>query len=157
MEIGAILFILGLLALVAAYVVRPLLQQRGMVVTEEDVEFSSLLAQRDRVLDALAELDMDRAMNKIDAEDYQQRRAELMKEGAGLLRRIDELGADQRTSSEGPVEDLESSIEAEVMKLRQRSSPDQSIKYCPSCGAEALTEDKFCTQCGEPLAEASLP
>ncbi|MFP3852674.1 MAG: zinc ribbon domain-containing protein [Anaerolineales bacterium] len=157
MEIGAILFILGLLALVAAYVARPLLKQRGMVVTEEDVEFSSLLAQRDRVLDALAELDMDRAMNKIDAHDYQRRRAELVKEGAELLRRIDELGAGHQAPSEGSAEDLESAIEAEVLKLRQRSSPDQSTKYCPACGAEALTEDKFCTQCGEPLAEASLP
>ncbi len=153
MDIGAVLFILGLLGLVAAYVGRPLLEQRGLKVTEEDREFSSLLARRDRVLDALEELDMDRHMKKIDSDDYQRRRAELVSEGAEVLRQLDQLNANLEISTEGESADVEGRIEQQVIRLRQQKEKQPSTTYCPACGAEALASDRFCTQCGEPLVE----
>lgn len=153
MDIGAVLFILGLLGLVAAFLGRPLVEQRGLQVTEEDKEFSSLLAQRDRVLSALEELEMDRAMSKIDQDDFDRRRSELVHEGAEVLRQLDQLNADLETPEAEAGADFDSRIEDQVIRLRQQKSNESSTKYCPACGAEALVSDRFCTQCGEPLAE----
>jgi hypothetical protein len=154
MEIGAVLFILGLLALVAAFVGRPLLEQRGLSVSEEDIEFSSLLAQRDRILDALEELDMDQAMNKVDPEDYQERRAQLVSQGAEVLRQLDAMSPGEERVRRESAESIEGSIEAEVIRLRKSRTKQTETQYCPACGSEALLEDRFCTQCGEPLVES---
>lgn len=161
MDIGAILFILGLLGLVAAFVGRPLLEQKGLRVTREDVEFSSLLAQRDHILDALEELDMDRTMKKVDADDYERRRAELMREGAEVLRQLDALN-DELDLTQPADDSIEQAIEQQVEALRQarRENQDEQAaapestksKYCPACGAAIDATDRFCTHCGEPLA-----
>jgi hypothetical protein len=157
MDIGALLFILGLLGLVAAFIGRPLLEQRGLAVTEEDVEFSSLLAQRDRILDSLEELDMDRSMNKVSQNDYQRRRAELVERGAEVLRQLDNLEQQLEWLEDEGRQQFEDTIEEQVKRLRQSRSKHEDVQYCPACGAKALPSDRFCTQCGEPIHEGAGP
>lgn len=95
MDIGSILLILALSVLVALYVGRPLLEREDRQETrhldEKDHERSALLAERDRVLDALEELDFDYALGKIPAEDYPSQRSRLVQYGAEVLRRLDAL------------------------------------------------------------------
>jgi hypothetical protein len=159
MDIGAILFILGLLGLVVAFVGRPLLEREGQKVTREDVEFSSLLAQRDHILDALEELDMDRTMKKVEPEAYDRRRAELMREGADVLRQLDSLNAELATPepAEGSIDEA---IEEQIQRLRQdqqsehgQRTTESKVSYCPACGAKTKAADRFCTNCGESLVE----
>ncbi len=154
MDIGSILAALALLAIVSAYLVRPLLERRGQSVSQEDHQVSVLLAERDRVLNSLLDLDMDRAMGKILSEDYKRQREDLVEEGARILRRLDELDAAVGASTPGQ-EDLsvDAQIEAEVAALRQDRGGAAESQYCPSCGTEVHAGDRFCTQCGEPLAE----
>jgi len=152
MDIGSILAGLALLALVAAFVGRPLFERSGTRVADQDRQLSSLLAERDRVLTSLQDLDMDRAMNKILEEDYQAQRTELLAEGAGILRQIDALqpaDVDQEAAT-----DLEREIEREVARLRSAESPVET-NFCPACGAEVSPADHYCMQCGEPLMEGA--
>lgn len=152
MDIGSILAGLALLALVAAFVGRPLFERSGTRVAEQDRQLSSLLAERDRVLSSLQDLDMDRAMNKILEDDYQAQRAELLTEGAAILREIDSLqppDVDEDDKSE-----LEREIEREVARLRSAEASDEA-RFCPACGAEVSPGDRYCMQCGEPLMEGA--
>src|SRR6266508_4180069 len=99
--IGSLFLILALAVLVALFVGRPLLlfaaqktpNETQKAKQEREHVMSSLLAERDRILNSLQELDFDYALGKIPQEEYPQQRAVLLKNGAGVLRRLDELSA----------------------------------------------------------------
>lgn len=87
MQIIAILIGLVLLAAIAFYVSRPIVQQRrgGADATV----MASLEAQRDAVYSQIRELDMDHATGKMNDEDYHQARTDLVAQAAALLKQID--------------------------------------------------------------------
>jgi hypothetical protein len=89
MDIGSILLILALLILVAVFVFRPVLERKSVLVSEEDQSESALLAERDRILDAIQELDFDHTMGKIPPDDYPGQRTQLLQRGADVLRQLD--------------------------------------------------------------------
>lgn len=101
MDLGSIFLILALAMLVGMFVGRPFfataaLQRKSAAIqaqsaAERDHELSSLMAERDRVLNALQDLDFDHSLGKIPEEDYPGQRSMLLQRGADVLRRIDEL------------------------------------------------------------------
>jgi hypothetical protein len=91
MQLTAILVSLALLILVAVYLYAPFIQKRARRVTEEEHELSALLAERDRVINSLQELDFDYKLGKIPEEDYPAQRASLLQSGADILRKIDTI------------------------------------------------------------------
>jgi hypothetical protein len=151
MDLGSILGILALAILTAAFIGRPFFDRAGVKVTQEDRRLSALQAERDRVLAAIEELDMDFAMGKVPEQDYHSRRAALVRDGAQALRAIDELmdKDDVRVESS----DLDAQIEAEVARLRAlRSKVDE--ERCPSCGGDIHKGDRYCIHCGAALSAA---
>ena len=99
MDIAALFFTLAILVLVAMYLYAPLARRYARAVTEEELEFSALMAERDRVINALQELDFDFKLGKIPSEDYPTQRANLLQKGADILKKIDELTAEERSGS----------------------------------------------------------
>ena len=116
MEIGAILLVLALLVGAGFFVLTPFLEpRRSMSLSASDQELSTLMAERDRLINALQDLDFDYKLGKIPAEAYPGQREELLKRGADVLRRIDALS--------GPLEgdtdrEAEARIEAVVAARR---------------------------------------
>src|SRR5688500_19347258 len=94
MDINALFFTLAILVLVGMYLYTPLVGGRARHVTEEEHELSALLAERDRVLNSLQELDFDFKLGKIPSEDYPVQRANLLQKGADILKKLDELTPD---------------------------------------------------------------
>jgi hypothetical protein len=156
MDIGAILLAMALLILVASYLARPLTERRLGAATEEHSEISSLLAEQERILALIDELEMDRAMKKISASDYQSQRSAWIEEGAGVLRRLDELGLKPAAVAEGPTSALESRLEAEIATLRDDLKERDRVRFCPTCGHEIIPGDRFCTECGASLEEIAI-
>jgi hypothetical protein len=148
MDIVSLLIILALALMAGAYIANPLLSQSRIAIEPGDRGISSLQAERDRALTALEELDMDHAMGKIGGEDYQDRRMELLAQGAGALRALDELYAEEAGSSS--AEDLDAALEAAVARLRATARHPVATN-CPRCGEEIKERDVFCARCGEPL------
>ncbi|NLG96154.1 MAG: zinc ribbon domain-containing protein [Chloroflexi bacterium] len=178
--IGSLFLILALALLVALFVARPFLF-RGAQTGKEDVQHareqdhlrSSLLAERDRVLTALQELDFDYSMGKIPEEDYPEQRAELMTRGAAVLRRLDELQPE--SAQHDPVEArIEAAVAArradaavnaaagttaataedeleELIASRKRARQEKAAGFCPGCGRPVQKSDKFCARCGRAL------
>lgn len=164
MEIGAILFSLAMILLVAAYVLKPLAGTERGGYSSPGRRLSALQAERDRVLDSIQEIDMDHAMGKVPEEDYQRQRQVLALEGAEILRKIDELQRIGKRTIEPGAEPNgktpEMELEAAVAQLRGKPLPanSQTIESdsrgaCPECGEGIFHGDRFCANCGVTLEE----
>jgi len=173
MDINALFFTLAILVFVGMYLYTPLVEGRARRVTEEEHELSTLMAEQDRVLNALQELDFDFKLGKIPGEDYPLQRASLLQKGADILRKLDDLTPDntqketetiiEQTIAERRAnkirfegasnakrglsdDDLESMIAA-----RHRTRKEKSAGFCPKCGKPVLVSDRFCPACGKAL------
>ncbi|MGB9521791.1 MAG: hypothetical protein ACPL6F_03445, partial [Anaerolineales bacterium] len=78
MDIGSIFLLLGLFILVVLYITRPFLLRRALLVTKDEQTLSALLAEKERLLSALQELDFDYTLGKIPPTDYPEQRQLLL-------------------------------------------------------------------------------
>ena len=167
MELTAIFFSLAVLILVGMYLYAPFIERRARRVTEEEHELSALMAERDRVINSLQELDFDFKLGKIPEEDYPIQRSTLLQKGADILRKIDTLApsstqVDTETRIEQAIaarradasvaksqvsdDDLES-----LISTRRKGRKDKSVGFCPRCGKPIMATDRFCPSCGKSL------
>jgi hypothetical protein len=170
MESTSIFFLLALTVVVGLFIARPFLEKRRVFKNfNEDHERSALLAERDRLITALQELDFDNTLGKIPAEDYPIQRAAMLQRGAEILRaldayepiktkkdaeaRMEEAIARKRaesaaaTAAPAPAgDDVESLVAA-----RRAARTEKSAGFCPKCGQAVLKSDKFCPKCGKSL------
>jgi len=95
MELGSLFLILALLVLVVLFISRPFLIRKGYpgngLIVQVDHERSNLLAERDRILAAIQELDFDFILGKVLEETYTPQRSRLLMRGAEVLRRLDSI------------------------------------------------------------------
>lgn len=164
MDVGSILLLFALLVLVAGFVLRPLQELSSQAVGEKEREYSVLLAERDRLLEALAELDFDKDLGKIPEDIYALQRENLLKRGAGVLRTLDDFHIPDPGE---PADELDEKIaarraliaetaggdpiEAAIAARKAGRSIQSGTKFCPACGAGITPGDKFCVDCGAPL------
>lgn len=167
MDIGAIFLTLAILTIVAMYLVQPFMERRSKIVSVEELEHSHLLAQRDRYINALKELDFDHEMGKIPEEDYSPQRADLLKKGSEALRQLDEYEGAKGSSAEDRLEAVIAARRADststpaasistddddlesLIASRRSQRKAKSGGFCPNCGHPILANDKFCTNCGK--------
>jgi hypothetical protein len=178
MDIGSIFLILGLLVIVAVFISRPFFEPKSSEESQVGHEQSSLLAERDRVLNTLQELDFDNALGKIPEADYPVQRAALVQQGAQILRLLDAYEA------EAPAQAAEARLEAAIAVRRLETAPqpagtngaairlvaaspddnlevlianrrrarsEKSSGFCPQCGKPIQESDRFCPKCGAPI------
>jgi hypothetical protein len=172
MEIGSIFLIVALLLVVGLFISRPFFEgQKERLVSasdQADHERSALLAERDRVLTTLSELDFDYTLGKIPEEDYPPQRATLLHKGADLLRQLDALqpeldggdtesrleaaiAARRMAASPGPTAALLAAQEDEfevMLANRRRVRQEKAAGFCPQCGQPMQKSDRFCPKCG---------
>jgi len=169
MQIAAILLTLGVIILVGLFLYAPFLERSGRRVTEEEHELSSLLAERDRAVNSLQELDFDFKLGKIPEGEYPAQRAELLQKGADILRKIDSFSANadsaqdtesrlekavaaRRADGSTKVEELTDDDLESLIINRRKTRTDKSAGFCPNCGKPIMATDKFCPSCGNTLA-----
>lgn len=168
MELGSIFLVLAVLVIVGMYLYAPFMIRSRKLSTNEMHEISALKAERDRVINALQELDFDFKLGKIPEEDYPEQRAELLKKGSEILRKLDELepilssakdaeariekaaAAGRADSSSAGAEVNDEDIEA-MIAARRKQHKSKSAGFCPSCGKPVLATDNFCPSCGKSL------
>ncbi len=172
MEIGAILLVLALALLVALFIAQPFLERRVVkLVSAEDQQLSSLLAERDRLITALQELDFDHTLGKIPTEDYPAMRVELLQHAAAVLRQLDEAAPTGKTGDAADrveaavaarradaaiakkalgAEDEDDEIEARIA-ARRATRKEKTAGFCSKCGKPLMKSDKFCPSCGKPI------
>jgi len=176
MELTAIFFSLAVLILVGMFLYAPFTQQHARRLTEEEHELSALMAERDRVINSLQELDFDFNLGKIPEEDYPTQRASLLQKGADILRKIDSLAlptssgraaGDDGQDAEARLEKAIAARRADgsaaktglsddelesLISSRRKGRKDRSAGFCPKCGKPVMVTDRFCPSCGKSLS-----
>jgi hypothetical protein len=174
MDLGSFFAIGALAVLVAMFVSRPFFgktQNQKLVsdrVEEQALEHerSALLAEHDRVLTALQELEFDYALGKIPEEDYPSQRAILLQIGASTLRKLDAIQPPSgRETAEARIEAAIASRRADgnrhpangdddlehLIAGRRRERQGKSAGFCSRCGSPLQSSDHFCPKCGIPV------
>lgn len=172
MDIGSIFLILSILLLVSLFISQPLIRKEAILVSDDEQEYSKLLADRDRILNTLQDLDFDYLLGKIPEERYPSERAELLQKGAIILRKMDKFqdkrlqdgvnmdlvenltGRDNEIlTSQAPVT-TDDQLEALIAK-RVRDREEKSNGFCPQCGHAVQKSDHFCPRCGYSLKSSN--
>src|SRR5512143_204420 len=103
MDLGAVLLLFALLLIVGLYLAGPLVGGSRPGLTGKSLEISALMAERDRVIAALQELDFDYKLGKVPPEDYPVQRSSLVEQGADVLRKLDAaMPATRSTAGRSP-------------------------------------------------------
>ena len=179
MDLGSIFLILGLLLLVALFIAKPLIEHKAIAVSQEEHQLSSLMAERDRILNALQELDFDFTLGKIPEADYPAQRAALLQQGAQILRELDahrqavpasdaevrlemaiaarraDAARAQLSPNGGSNRSIhqapDDGLEA-LIASRRRQRSEKAAGFCPQCGKPVQKSDRFCPNCGATVA-----
>lgn len=183
MDFGSILLLLALCILVTLFIARPLLERQGSGLSQVEHDRSHWLAERDRALSALQELDFDYTLGKIPEEDYPTTRAWLVQNGVETLRKLDELQPSEAAGSS--ADRIEAAIASRRLKqtaavgeaapvsvngYNRISTPDDALEtriaerrrqrngkaagFCHKCGGAIQKTDQFCPKCGAKLTTA---
>ncbi|MBI4295210.1 MAG: zinc ribbon domain-containing protein [Chloroflexi bacterium] len=159
--LGSILLVLAVL-LVVTY---PILRPKPVPEAADDSGQRDLIARRDTLYSALAELQMDYEMGNLSPADHKQLEERYKEKAMSVLREMDIVAeeGDLDTAIERQVarlrrsrrgaphkreEDAEQDIEQEVLRLRQRPATTRALVPCPHCGHEIAAAARFCPQCG---------
>jgi len=174
MDLGAILLLLALLLGVGLYLAAPLMGKPTRHALQETQEVSSLMAERDRIINALQELDFDFKLGKIPEEDYPVQRAELLYIGAIVLKKLDDVKPDPSSTGTSTNEEKgQQSAQARLERAANARQADGSRKS-PADKSKQITDDEiesmlaarrkerktksagFCPQCGKPILASDL-
>ncbi|MGD0751163.1 MAG: zinc ribbon domain-containing protein [Anaerolineales bacterium] len=168
--INSLILLVIVIVLIVLFVARPL-TSRWRPEVEGSQVLSTLLAEHDRVLNSLKELDFDNSLGKIPAEAYPVQRANLVQQGAELLRKIDQLTpvleavpsvasnhADQveailtarRARQATDAVNEEDEVENLVARRRKIRTSKPGM-YCSQCGRPLSNSEHFCPNCGHPI------
>jgi len=170
----SLILLVIVIILIVLFVTQPLTSRQRLEAEDSQV-LSSLLAERDRVLNILKELDFDNSVGKIPADSYPTQRANLVQQGAEILRKIDQLApvSDALPTviarNEDPVEAILSARRAsqsagvvtnqdEVESLVSSRRMQRMIRtgkagiFCSQCGKPLVPSDRFCPSCGHPVS-----
>jgi hypothetical protein len=179
MTTGSILFGVALLFGVLLFVAWPYFTDPRPQPSTLPSPRQQLLLHKDVLLEQLRQMDFDQETGKIDPEVYALARPRLIEEAALILKQLDDLAdphtdsaiesaiAQIRTSQTAPLPTgaqgngtglpTDDAIEAAI--ARKRSSSPSVALATPSGGRALATqvgtatgEDRFCSQCGKPLA-----
>jgi hypothetical protein len=172
MDLAAILLLIALLLGVGLFLAAPWMGAAVRRVSPETLEVSALMAERDRVISSLQDLDFDLKLGKVPQEDYPAQRADLLERGASILRKLDSLQpspigpAAGRTDAETRLERAAAAGRADSGRLsgelgddkiesmlaaRRSTRNAKSAGFCPRCGRPVLVSDQFCPNCGKAL------
>ena len=157
MDIGSIFLILTLAVVVVIFIARSFLEQgvekqklyTVQTAREKEHQWSELLAERDRLLSSIEELDADYGLGKITDEDYNAQRETMLMAGADVLRQIDTVKLERSRSTPGIDSVTVQDDELEVLISDRKSKTSKSNAcFCSQCGNILKPDDIFCPKCG---------
>ena len=156
MDIGSIFLILALAVVVSIFVSRPFFEHQKdeeLSSPEEEMQKeyqrSSLLAERDRILNMLQEREADFELEKIPQETFEPQREALLVSGAEILKQLDALKIEaSRKIQSKPIDPDD---ELEKLIAERRRSAETAANFCPSCGSALHEGDLFCSSCGHKI------
>ncbi len=154
MEIGAILIVAAILIFVIGFIIKPLMEDMSKLQAESPDKVSHLLAERDRLMTAILELDFDNELGKVPEdvfkvhrEDLSSRTVAVMKELEEAEGKVESLIEEDKQTERVPVDEIEKMIKSR----RAAKEKSSGTKFCSECGSKIQKGDNFCMSCGKAL------
>lgn len=141
----ALLATLG--AIVIGFVLLPIFSSSGTrhrALVGEERERVDLTEKKAQLLDAIQDLDFEKASGKLSDADYESARNEYLAEVAVVMERLDAITPKKPTKRKAKG--------AKAKKTAGGGS--EAAVACGACGTDNAGGAKFCMECGEPLARA---
>lgn len=151
MTTSSFLIVILIFILSGLFILRPFLVKSEVSGRSSSSIYDSLIAERERLLSAIEELDLELDLNKISPEEHSRNRDLLLVEAAEVLKKLDKQQKTGKTKKPAPVvkesgDDLE-----EMIAARRKELGAAKALSCPSCGKGIQEGDQFCSHCGGSL------
>jgi hypothetical protein len=159
MNIGSIFLLIAILFVAAFIILRPFyIPQKENVLQPGTViqhTYSSLLAEKERLLNAIQEMEFDHEAGKIPDDIYPEQRLGLIHKTASVLEKISQInsallhpedGSASASATPNPYDDLEEMIAKRRLAMNQKSTG-----FCQNCGHAVMVSDLFCPKCGSTI------
>ncbi len=129
-------------------VLLPLISGRPRVQPLRDETLDVIRRRRDRIYDALRELEFDQRTGKLSEKDYAELADRYKRQAITMLKQLDDGTRDA-------LLEIDAEIEQEVAARRKSAAPaahHSARTRCVACGAGLDADDRFCRRCGVPVA-----
>jgi hypothetical protein len=118
---------------------------RGRIGAKEEAgttALQDLLFQKENLLAAARDLDLDLETDKLSPEDYRLLRERCQTEAVAVMERLEALALAQ------------SPLAPAATEAKQTAIPtfDGEVRFCPQCGRKTQPPYQFCTACGLSLS-----
>jgi hypothetical protein len=151
MTMTSLFIVLLIFILSGIFIMRPFFVKSDFSGRSSSSIHDSLIAERERLLSAIEELDLELELTKISAEEHSRNRDLLLAEAAEVIKKLDKKKKTGKKKKHTPaleesVDDLEKMITA-----RRKEIQKEKTRSCPACGEGIKQGDQFCSNCGESL------
>jgi hypothetical protein len=151
MSFASFLIVAFIFILTGLFIMRPFLVQSESKGRSSSSLYDSLIAERERLLSAIEELELELDLKKISEKEYIRNRDILLVEAAEVLKKLDKYQKKHKIknvkiSTQTEEDDLE-----RLIAERRKQLKTQSFRTCTNCEKEVGDNDQFCSHCGEAL------
>jgi hypothetical protein len=149
MTASALIIVLFIFILTGLIVLRPFFDKDYGKQKASSGVYDSLLAEQERLLSAIEELDLDLELKKISSTEHELDRQNLLTQAADVLRELDKYSKPKKSKvkSDKTVSSTDDDLERMIEKRRKQIQA-QRTEICSNCGEKIEPGDQFCSQCG---------
>ncbi len=151
MEFSSFLTVVMIFVLSGIFILRPFFVEDETKRKSGSPKMDSLMADKERLLLAIEELDQEFELEKIPSIEHNRNRDILLSEAAEVIKQLDKFqkpsSSKKKTLSPPKADD---DLERMITKRRQQLKSEKSQK-CPHCGKAVVRGGQFCSHCGEAL------
>jgi len=165
MDVGSLLLITAIIILAVFVVSRPFYSSDPVEHVDEshkgfaaEKKLSELMGEKERLLNALRDMDADHDLEKIPDDVYLEHRGLLLQAAARNLKTIDELEqisiaekqSELKNDGTGGIPSISTQRDdiEDLIAERRRKRNEKSGGFCPHCGKVLQRSDRFCPSCG---------
>jgi hypothetical protein len=149
MTLPSFIIVLFIFILSGVIVLRPFLEQKQAKIPSKAGVYDSLLAERERLLSAIEELDLDLELSKISPGEHAQDRNLLLSQAADVLKELDRYSKPKKTKkATASVKDVGEDELEKMISERRMQLKEEKADLCSSCGDPISPDDQFCSHCG---------
>mgnify|MGYP001195538496 CR=1 FL=1 len=151
MSFPAVVVLIFVFLLSGIVIMRPFLEDMDGESLPQEVypELDSLLAEKERLLSAIEELDRDHQLSRISDDDYSNSRERLVHQTARVFQKLDQIQLPVEKTTPG-TEIIDKEL-AGYIESGWKEIDLAGERTCASCGSQVAENDRFCRNCGTEL------